>query len=350
VTESQTTAPETGTATATAAPKFDTSDASSEMAAFLAEIGETKPADAAPAEAAPAEEAAPVEGGETPAEATEGEEVEAAPADGATDETVSKQLNAIRRARQREEAAIAKQRAALDAKAAEVQQLAAKYGEFEPQVKAFHAAKAQARRDPASVLLSLGYKPAELAEAAKLVFYASPDATESMRAEAQQYQRTREVDETTAQLAAEVRELKQQIATREQQATAQQAVRQFFAGVDEAAASAPLVSKYAKAEPDEFRADVERIAISLHQTTGTTPTPAAVVDAYETRLRARLKALGVDADTAAPKTKNQNGREIKPARTLGNDLSTTTRPRPASSTPEEDLAAFLADAEAGRLG
>lgn len=348
MTESQTTAPDTGTATATAAPKFDTSDSSADIAAFLAEIGEAAPADAAPAEAPPAEDAAPVEG-ETPAPA-EGGEVEAAPADGTTDETVSKQLNAIRRARQREEAALAKQRAALDAKAAEVQQLAAKYGEFEPQVKAFHAAKAQARRDPASVLLSLGYKPAELAEAAKLVFYASPDATESMRAEAQQYQRTREVDETTAQLAAEVRALKEQITQREQQATAQQAVRQFFAGVDEAAASAPLVSKYAKAEPDEFRADVERIAISLHQTTGTTPTPAAVVDAYETRLRARLKALGVDADTAAPKTKNQNGREIKPARTLGNDLSTTTRPRPASSTPEEDLAAFLADAEAGRLG
>lgn len=347
MTESQTTAPETGTATATAAPKFDTTDVAGEMAAFLAEIGEATPADAAPAEAA-AEEAAPVEN-EKPTEAAEAEADES-PADGATDETVSKQLNAIRRARQREEAAIAKQRAALDAKAAEVQQLAAKYGELEPQVKAFHAAKAQARRDPASVLLSLGYKPAELAEAAKLVFYASPDATESMRAEAQQYQRTREVDETTAQLAAEVRALKEQITQREQQATAQQAVRQFFAGVDEAAASAPLVSKYAKAEPDEFRADVERIAISLHQTTGTTPTPAAVVDAYETRLRARLKALGVDADTAAPKTKNQNGREIKPARTLGNDLSTTTRPRPASSTPEEDLAAFLADAEAGRLG
>lgn len=347
MTESQTIAPETGTATATAAPKFDTTDVSGEMAAFLAEIGEAKPADAAPAEAAPAEEAAPVEGGETPAEAaTEGDEVEAAPADGATDETVSKQLNAIRRARQREEAAIAKQRAALEAKATEVQQLAAKYGELEPQVKAFHAAKAQARRDPASVLLSLGYKPAELAEAAKLVFYASPDATESMRAEAQQYQRTREVDETTAQLAAEVRALKEQITQREQAAAQEQTVKAFLASVDEAAATAPLVARLAKVDRDEFMAEIEKAAISIHRATKQPPSPQAVVEAVEARLK-RIAGLGADEPS---KTKNQNGREIKPARTLGNDLSTTTRPRPASSTPEEDLAAFLADAEAGRLG
>jgi hypothetical protein len=337
--------PAEGASTATPTPPQGAlSSTDPDVAAFLAELSQPEAPQASPVEAK-AEKAEPAE-----EEDQEPEKVEAKPETPSDevketeDESISRQLNAIRRAKEREEKVIKQQRTEFEAERAKFQDEKKQHQASLAKLEAFERAKTIALADPAEALLSLGWTEDQLELAAQNVYKRSKSATPQMQAEAAQLRRAREQETESQKLAREVRELREQIENERMTAQQQRAVEQFHAGVTKVAEASPYVSKLLKAEPDETRADLTNIAISLHQS-GETPTPERCVEVLETRLAAKFKALGIEAPS---KTPTQNGRK-KPAQSLGNDLSTTTRPRPATSTPEDDIAAFMDDLKAGRI-
>jgi DNA-binding SARP family transcriptional activator len=98
---------------------------------------------------------------------------------------------------------------------------------------------------------------------------------------------------------------------------------------------------------------LRRIAVELLNETGDRPDVEDVLARYEQVRRAELEELGVDpksifTTTTPPKTNSQAAEKKNSAKTLSNDLSTPTVPRPRSSEREQ-RAETLAMLESGRL-
>lgn len=326
---------------------------SDDFAAFVAEQATAEPETTAEAPTKAAE-AEPAEGDEPATDETgeagdDAEETEVRSDDEQPDaesERISKQLAAINRAKRRAEAEVAKQRQALDAQRAEVAKLHEQYRDIAPKVAEFERLRARAAVDPVAALVALGIDEDSLEDVARQVYMASRSAPDHIKSEGAKLRRLREQESATEKTQREILELKQQLEQERAAVQQERIVTQFYQGVERAAEQHPLVAKMLTAEPDEAKAEISKIANALHKA-GEKITPDRCAALFEARLQARLKALGIDA--APTKTQAKTGRETKP-RSLGNDLSTSTRPRPATSTPDDEFAAFLEEARSGRLG
>jgi DNA repair exonuclease SbcCD ATPase subunit len=343
---------ETETTTNSTAPSAAPHDAA--FAEFLAEAATAPAEDAAPAtEKTEAKEAKAPEGDDATEDA-EAEEVEAKADDaeetaGEDDQEaakLSKQLAAINRAKRRAEAQVAKERAQLVAERQQVEKLREQFGDIAPKVAEFERMRARAAVDPAAALLALGISEDQLEDVARQIYMSSKTAPENLREEGAKQRRLREQESATEKLQRELAEMRTQIESERAAIQQERLVTKFYDGVGQAAEQHPLVAKMLNAEPEEAKAELSKIASALHKAREQI-TPQRCVELLDARLKARLKALGIDVSDTT-KTQTKTGRETK-ARSLGNDLSTSTRPRPATSSPDDEFARFLDEARSGKL-
>ena len=312
-TASSTPAPEAGEATSTPAPDFES---------FAAELDASqKPKEEPKAEEPdpPKEEEPKAEGeDDEPAE----EEPEAEPEKSETDEaapTVSKQLAAINRAKARADAQILQAKQQLAHERAELDQVRQRYQGFEQRVQAFEAAQKRAKYDLPWLIKQLGVT--DFTEAARQIYHAGAGGEAAI-----QYQRQSQIEEQVAEVRAENARLRAEIEAERNAAKKEKAISAFLGQAKEFHPRAPLVSQLANNDPDEYREEIEQVAVSLHQK-GKPVTAQTVIEAYEQRLQKRA-ALKPEAKPPT-KTQIQNSRETKMAPPAGNDPQ---RPRPAPST------------------
>ncbi len=332
-TATATPAPAEGTATATPAPDFES---------FAAELAAKPPEPEKPAEPEPTE--APEEG-EKPEETEDEAEEPAEEEKPETDEapaTVSKQLAAINRAKARADAELARTREAISRERAEVEQLKERYQGIEQRAAAFEQAAKRAKYDLPALCKQLGVT--DMVEAARQLYYASPEGLEKNGEEAKRYQRSNAIEEQALEAKSEVAKLRAELEQERNLAKRERAVTQFLTEAKDFHAKAPLVARLAKDHPDDYREEIEQVAVSMHAK-GQKVTAETVIATYEARL---AKRAGLKTETKT-KTQIQPSRENKTAQTLGTEPKTSQGPRPATSTAVtlDDLEAFAAEVRGG---
>lgn len=153
--------------------------------------------------------------------------------------------------------------------------------------------------------------------------------------------RERESADRLATMERELETLRQEREHERRQQVQQKQVQTFLAGVEKATTTeTPLLRALFHNDPDDAREQIAALTVELIEETGEEPDASDVVKEFEKRHRAKLKKLGIDPSAviaaAPPKTKPSPAGETKTAKTLSNDLSTPTRPRSQSMTPEEE--------------
>ncbi len=328
-----------GTATPSAADQV-TNQARSDRAALLAELEALPPETE---DVKPDETPAPEGEADTPAKEPEQKaaEPEAKPEpekkadaeDDAPDPVLAKRLDAITKAEKRAKDAVAREREAFDRERAE----------WKPQLDQFNQLRARAAVNPVAVLQALGVQDFEY------VSRQAWSATEAARKDpkwkesATAQMRERERDGFQEQVIQELNALK---AEREQERIAQQ-VNAYIDGVAKAVSDeTPLVKSMLTKNPDGARERFRSVTESLLEATGEVPSHADVAKELEKRCRADLEDAGVDLSSVLkPKTKAPAAGETKTAKTLTNDLGTTTTPKPIAKTRAEEKADVLRELE-----
>lgn len=266
------------------------------------------------------------------------------PAVAAPDAETAKRLTQIQQAEERSRRKIADERKSRDT------ELAQREAELAPRAKraddfdALLAKAAKARSNPAllvDVFRALGFGDDHLEPVARSLYSLSKagQADPAHRAQAERLLRDREVADDTTSLRREITELKQHLATRDQQTEFQQLQAGYLDNAVKAIGdAAPTLRAMAAKNPAKLRAQLWRHTEELtREQEGDVPDFAAVVDRYQ----AELDDMGVPRPAAsAPKTEtetktnNQAADKKTPAKTLSADLSTPRVPRPTTSGKE----------------
>lgn len=363
-------------------------EAADERAAILAELGEIekkgkappapskKPAAAEETEAEPTDEAA-AEGEEptdAPAdedaeESAEGEESDdeksddepspdededdAEGDDEKPDPATARGLTAVQKAAAREKAKFAEEkkaaRAELEARAAQIE------AEWKPRVEAAKKFEAAAsKRDVIGMLTAAGIGEDDFENIARVVYAhskagqaANPQARELAARTARERAAQDELVATQKRLA----DLEAKFTAQAAREAADREAAAFLTGLEKKAksAEAPLARHFLGKNPEKTRARLSQIAATLLEETGDMPDHDDVLARYETDRRAELEELGVDVatiikTTPKPKNKTKTAEEKRPAKTLGNNLSTTTPvPRSEAQSDEELKQEILRD-------
>jgi hypothetical protein len=295
----------------------------------------------------------------------------AASGDGKPDPELAKRLESVQAAEKRSRDKITKERAELETERKRIET------EWAPRIKAakeFETLKAQAKRGSnglVAAVRAIGFTEADFYAASQILYASSPEAAKDTtspqrkaaadRALAERYQ-SDEVAETKRELT----ELKQQLEAREQKQQYEATVTTYLDHTVKAidGATAPLAKRLETANPAKLRAGLWAAVEQLTEEDGDVPSDMAdVVARFERNHRAELEQLGIDpatlssptttskATTTTDTTKknNQAAEKKQPAKTLGNDLSTTRVPR--SRSGERDRRAETRRmVESGQLG
>lgn len=246
------------------------------------------------------------------------------------DPDLAKRLAVVQKATQRAQAGLARERAEIDRLRAELTATAER-------VQNFDKLKARAKFDPASVLAELGLTDDDFGPTAQQLYLRSKAVDPKHRERADQVMREREAAMSLAELRKEVQTLRQERERETSAIAAERAAAEYLAAVEKAVSDkAPLVARLAAKNPAKARQRFAEMAIEL-SADGDTPDPADVIAALEARRLEELADLGLDPATIlkpATKTKTTEAEEKRPAKTLGNDLSTSTVPRSVKSDRE----------------
>ncbi len=267
--------------------------------AILAQLDAAETKEAAPvkgevAEVEADEEAAPVEAA---ADGDSVEEDDADEDDSADDETnadpkVQKGLDAVRRAETRHRAQMERDRAEFAAEKAKHTERVAKLDEYEDAAK-------RVKYDPAALLKKLGVVEDDFEMIAHAIYAESKAGSvdPNRKAAAAQRLRDREKDDKYTAIERKQAELEKRIeADKAERESAAHADR-YIGEINTAAkAKFPLVAHMMTAAPEDVSDGLQAAFERLQAKTGKTPKPAEVVAEMDRKERARLKALGVDAD------------------------------------------------------
>ncbi len=333
-----------------AAPVVDT-----DRDAILAELAANRPSE----EAAPtAAEAKPVEPTAQKDAAAEPEEADAAEVDDVDPEPPAKvepkpdrdterRLAAIQKAEKAQKQAIAAERQAL---AEERADLATQQKAAMERVAGFEKLLARAKYDPASVLEALGVGTDRFEDVARTLYARSPKGAENPqnRAASEQEMRYREQHDKLSTLEGELRQLREAQEQREVRVTAERQAERHMAGVYKAAratSDAPLVAQMFARNAEKAEQALARLALELAEETGELPDAEDIITTFEKRRRQALEDDGVDVDELLkkPKIQRKPADEKQPAKTLSNDLSTTTQVRRVDMSEDEERDMILSE-------
>lgn len=202
----------------------------------------------------------------------------------------------------------------------------------------------RAKYDPVGYLRAGGVDEDALEDAARAAYAASkagaakPENREaSARAlkEREQYDKLSATEKRLADLEAKI-EADRNAAANEREAA------KYMAGVFKtarASTDAPLLAKLFDKNAEKAEAKLQEIAYSLAQETDEVPDAADVIATYEKMRRAELEELGIDVDEflkTKTKTQSKTAGEKPTARTLSNDLSTSTQVRRSDAMSERE--------------
>lgn len=261
-----------------------------------------------------------------------------------------KRLEAIRQAEKRAKDAVARER----------EQLAQEQAQWKASVeeaKEYAALKERAKYDPGGVLAKLGLGDDDWEVAARDIYLRSPKAqtTPGMREQAQQTLKSRQHTDELSQIRAELQELKAERAKEQQQRATEESYNTYLGEVTkEIGDSTPIVKNLLANNPTKARAQLRAAADQLSAELGEVPEPAEVAKRLEKIRRAELAEAGVDvaAMFAAKKTKpeSQPADEKTTAKTLSDDVrTTTTPPKSEPKTIEELDAEILRELQSGNF-
>lgn len=310
-------------------------------------------ADEAPAEAptepkGPADEA-PIDD-EAPDEKIAEEPVEE-PVDVAKDPDLAKRLAIVAKHEKRAKDAVAKERTAVEQERLAVRRerdsIDREIQSVRSEIEAFNQAKARAKYDPKSVLLSLGLSEEDLGPAARQLWaHTKENLTDPKNREAaERMMRERESLDRISKLEKEIEERKQAETTREQQTRIAHKVESYLDGIGKAAKADehPLAMRLIEKAPDAARTRFAAIAHELSlRDDGDLPDAVDVLAEYEKRRRAELEIDGIDW-AIKPKAKPRT--EAQPT-TLGNDVGTRTASTATNGAPRKSHEQKKAELEA----
>lgn len=283
---------------------------------------------------------------ETPA-AQEGEaapESQAQPSDEEklkADPEVQKRLSYLNDQESRVRQDLAKERYEIDSKWKEIQE---KHNQLE-EMKTFVQ---NGRRDPAGLLLALGFTKDDLAQVARDVFLNSTAAQKDPRyqqqAETAEMMRRLSVNTELARQKAE--EAQTQMDQRWKQQEAARRTELYLDATQKAVNdTAPIIKRSMEHNPAKTRQELYNMAELIASSEGRIPEPTEVIKALENAFRKDIKDRGLDVDSlikpASQKTVGQ--------KTLTNNIGSSTK---VTADPD-DRKALLAEVrqrlEAGKL-
>ncbi len=218
------------------------------------------------------------------------------------DPELAKRLAAVRKTEQRQRQALERDRAAFDRERTEWQAQARQLTEAQ---QGFQRLAARAKYDPTAVLIALGLKEDDLEAAAQHVYARSkaPAVKPEHRAAADRAMKEREYADELAQTRRELKELREGLTTREQQAKEQAEVDQYLGRMAKIVTAdkleAPLVKARLAANPKAAREGLAVTAYKIAQKTGERPKPAVAIRAYERELQRLRRELGGEPAAAA---------------------------------------------------
>jgi hypothetical protein len=315
------------------------------------EAPHTEPAPAAELAPAPVPEAAPVE----------------PPPEIAAEPTLDDQIEATQR--EEKQSKLDTERSAFEAERREwIQDFEAKQAEHTQRLADGESREAKiadmahrAKYDPESLMTELGVSTADgLLQAARTLFNASkamgPDASPDLKAAHQRTMQQREHSDQLAAQKTELQELRDQIASEKHNAEGRKALGQYADGIFGSVGETSPITRNLLASKGaaSARQGIMNVAAHLREQTGELPDASDVIKAYEDSQRADLLDRGIDPDTlglsAAPKTPTPVADVRTTPASLGNDLGTTTLPRTAPVSRDEQRADVLRSLQSGNLG
>lgn len=254
------------------------------------------------------------------------------------DPQLNKRLEAVQRAERRAKEAVAREREVLTA---DRQEMERKFAPLAAQVERFEQLAKRAKFDPVSVLLHLGLSEDDFEPIARSIYdHSKAAASDPKRKEySQRAMREREAADQLSQVQKEFSEFKQQMETREREATSQQQVATYLDAVAKAASDeTPIVRSMIEKNPSRARERLTSAAQYLLDETGEVPDAGDVLRALEKAEREELESRGIDPDMVSRKPVAAT--EKKPSKTLSADLSSPTKPKvkdaPKSKREERD--------------
>jgi hypothetical protein len=334
------------------APEADADRASilAEMATAARAADPAPKAKIEPAVEAPADETDPPPADEPAAEVEAPEEKpEPAKVEPKPDPEGDRRLAAIQKAEKAQKqqaaadrAALAKERLEIDAARKEAEAERAELAKFRDALK-------RAKYDPAGVLEALGV-PAERFEDASQQIYARSEKGKTdprYREVSERAMREREAADRLAAAEEKFAAFEKRIEAREQARAAERAAERHMSGVFKAARStteAPLLARAFAKNAEKAENRLAQIALELAQETGELPDAEDIITTYEKRRRQELEDEDVDVDALLKtKPKDKTAEKKTPARTLSNDLSTSTQVRRSDLSEQEEREVHLAE-------
>lgn len=279
--------------------------------------------------------------------------VEAKPDAEPTDPDTAKRVAAVQRAEKRAREQLAKERAELEQRTAEITKKSATVDRLE---KLMAQADQGADVDILEAMEALGVKPERRAHVARVLYANRPDAKPEERSAATELQRTQATSTAAERALKEVEALRAEIQQRDQQAAYQQAWSGFMADVSKVDVSnAPLFKSALAKNPARIEKSVRDISAQLLEQNGEWPDAADVVATYEKQRRDELADYGVDLDTITAKplpkpATGTNGNAVPPPKTLGASMNgATTVPKDPKLTLAERRAETTRLMEQGKL-
>lgn len=272
----------------------------------------------------------------------------------ADEETEKRGLARVQAQAKRERDAIAKERAELEQRIADIEKKAAGTDRLSKLVARVESGDDV---DIIEAMEAIGVKPERRAHVAKVLYANRPEAKPEEREAATQLQRSQATTTAAERALKELAELRAELKQRDEMSAYQQAWGGFFGDVAKGDTSeAPLF----KAALTNDRAGTERTVREITQQylteNGELPDVGDVIAHFEKNTRAQLKKFGLDPAAAKADEKKTGQKtttqadEKKTGKTLSPDLSTSTPavPRNAKSL-EEHRAETLAMLESGKL-
>jgi hypothetical protein len=197
--------------------------------------------------------------------------------------------------------------------------------------------------------MAAGFTEADLEEAARLIYFSSPGARANPEYKhiLEREKQRREGSGKAEMALARVQELEQRLESERMQYAAERKVSEFLdntvSAVDD---ESPFVQRAVAKNGGKARQALRDMAEHIAAETREPPDPSEVVKQLEKKLRADLEELGVDLEAVTKSTAPVGQR--KAARTLSNEIGSSTKPRPVRSRDEEkeDL---LRSLESGNL-
>jgi hypothetical protein len=209
-------------------------------------------------------------------------------------------------------------------------------------VSEFKVAMSAAKRDPAALMLAIGFTESELAQVAQDIFFSSAEASKHPQYKTA-YERAKQSRhaQAEAELARQkTEELEQRMTQREQRIALNEQMASYKEALGEAITDKHVfVKKVLTKNRDQARQAMYDLAVSIANKTHTIPSPQEVAEQLEERLRNELRYYDVDVDAIAGKT-NPEAKAPPAKRTLTSDMGGRT---PARDEVLEDPKAIRAD-------